>query len=156
MINLIIEKEAISSNHKIYGVNKANARFLYKKERNELEKRLCAIIGKGHSQERVSLKISRKWGKGKRAFDEANLIGGFKILIDCLVSLGHLKDDSPDYFKGYYFQSKSESETGYIEIKQLEPIGELETAMEYLAEYMEVDKETLLKAANKSKLIKGN
>lgn len=36
-----------------------------------------------------------------------NLIGGGKALIDGMVTLGYLIDDSPEYFLGSYHQEKA-------------------------------------------------
>lgn len=155
MINFVIEQEAISSNDKIYGVNKRGSRFLYKKMRDQLESRIIALMrGQGEETERKALRITRHWGPRKRAFDEANLVGGFKILVDAIVRSGHLCDDSPDLFKGYYFQKKSDTGFGWIEVKELSPYEELQTACEKMAETMEVRGETLIKAAMAAELIK--
>lgn len=155
MINFIIEQEALSSNDKVYGVNKRGNRFLYKKLRDQLEERIiCLMHGRGNETERKALKIVRHWGPRKRAFDDANLVGGFKILIDAIVRSGHLKDDDPTHFKGYYFQRKSTTGFGWIEVKELAPYDELITACEKMAESMEVTPETLMRAGLESNLIK--
>lgn len=155
MINFIIEQEAISSNDKIYGVNKRGSRFLYKKMRDQLEDRvICLMRGRGEEKERKAIKIVRHWGPKKRAFDEANLVGGFKILVDAIVRSGHLCDDNPQFFKGYYFQKKSTTGFGWIEVRELSPYEELQTACEKMAETMEVRGETLMKAALEANLIK--
>lgn len=50
--------------------------------------------------------ITRNIGKGKRAFDDHNSFGGLKGLIDALVCVGVLTDDSPRYCKIYVKQIK--------------------------------------------------
>lgn len=155
MINFILEQEAISANDKIYGANKRGNRFLYKKLRDELEDRVvCLMRGRGEEKGRKALKIVRHWGPRKRAFDDANLVGGFKILVDAIVRSGHICDDNPDLFKAYYFQKKSTTGFGWIEVKELSPYEELTTGCEKLAECMEVRGETLMRAALESNLIK--
>lgn len=154
MIDLIIEEEALSANDPIYGVNKQGSRHLYKNKRTHLIERLQAKIGEGAAEDRKAFKFVRHWGPRKRQFDEANLIGGFKILVDAMNKLNHIVDDNPDYFKGYYQQKKSQNGMGYIEIKELDPIAELETQCELMSEYMQMDEETLLKAARKTKLVR--
>jgi hypothetical protein len=131
----------------MYGANKVSARYLYKKERDELQKEVSKQIGEYKSSDRKALKITRFWGSRKRSFDEANLIGGFKILIDSLVRSGFLVDDNVEYFKGYYFQEKSKSGTAYITIEVLDPFNELVTALSKISEQMEVKEPTLTKAA---------
>jgi hypothetical protein len=42
-----------------------------------------------------------------RELDHANLVGGAKGLIDCLVRQGHLYDDRPAYFDCTYHQHKT-------------------------------------------------
>ena len=39
-----------------------------------------------------------------RLCDYANLVGGAKIIPDCLVRLGYLKDDAPTWFRCHYEQ----------------------------------------------------
>lgn len=51
--------------------------------------------------------LTRCWGRRKRAYDMGNLIGGGKALIDGMVTLGYLIDDSPEYFLGSYHQEKA-------------------------------------------------
>lgn len=150
---LILNFEAVSANHRMYGANKVSARYLYKKERDLLEKEVSKQIGEYRASGRKSLKISRFWGKRKRSFDEANLIGGFKILIDSLVRAGFLEDDNVDLFKGYYFQEKSTTGEPYIKIEVLDPFNELVTALGKISEQMEVKEPTLIKAAIEAGLI---
>jgi hypothetical protein len=47
---------------------------------------------------------------GKRAYDNANLIGGAKAVVDVLVARGILKDDSPKWFEGIYQQEPGPSD----------------------------------------------
>ena len=39
-----------------------------------------------------------------RLCDYANLVGGAKIIPDCLIRLGYLKDDAPQWFRCQYEQ----------------------------------------------------
>jgi Holliday junction resolvase RusA-like endonuclease len=52
------------------------------------------------------IRVTRLMGKGKRAYDHANLVGGCKGLIDACVRAGLLKDDTAHYFEGYYRQER--------------------------------------------------
>ena len=154
MINIIIEQEAISANDKIFGINKSGAKYLYKAYRDQLKTNLICMLGMGDEQERTAWKVVRHWGANKRQFDDANLVGGFKPLFDALVKINHIQDDNPDYFKAYYFQRKSNTGEGYIELIQLDTRGELKTGLEKLAETYEVSKDTLLELAKEVNLIK--
>jgi hypothetical protein len=154
VINLIIEQEAISANDKIFGINKSGAKYLYKAYRDKLKTTLICSLGIGQEQERTAWKIVRHWGANKRQFDDANLVGGFKPLFDALVKINHIQDDNPDYFKAYYFQRKSNTGEGYIELIQLDNRGELKVGLEKLAETYEVDQSTLLELAKETNLIK--
>jgi len=123
-MKLEFNQEAISQNDKIFGTNKGNSRFLYKKFRDSFLMRLKHL---GTNEEnRTAWKITRHWGAKKRLFDEANLIGGFKPIIDSMQKVGIIKDDSPKYFKAYYFQQKSESGKGFITIEKLSEAEEIE------------------------------
>ena len=51
--------------------------------------------------------LVRRYGKGCRGYDDANLRGGGKALIDAMVGLGYLKDDRPGLFLGSYHQERS-------------------------------------------------
>ena len=154
MINLIIEQEAISANDKIFGINKSGAKYLYKAYRDKLKTTLICSLGIGNEEDRTAWKIVRHWGAGKLQFDDANLVGGFKPLFDALVKINHIQDDNPDYFKAYYFQRKSNTGEGYIELIQLDNRGELKVGLEKLAETYEVDQSTLLELAKETNLIK--
>lgn len=154
MINIIIEQEAISANDKIFGINKSGAKYLYKAYRDKLKNNLICMLGMGNEQERTAWKVVRHWGANKRQFDDANLVGGFKPLFDALVKINHIQDDNPEYFKAYYFQRKSNTGEGYIELIQLSTREELKTGLEKLAETYEVDQSTLLELAKETNLIK--
>jgi hypothetical protein len=154
VINLIIEQEAISANDKIFGINKSGAKYLYKAYRDKLKTTLICSLGIGNEEDRTAWKIVRHWGANKRQFDDANLVGGFKPLFDALVKINHIQDDNPDYFKAYYFQRKSNTGEGYIELIQLDNRGELKVGLEKLAETYEVDQSTLLELAKETNLIK--
>ena len=154
MINIIIEQEAISANDKIFGINKSGAKYLYKSYRDKLKNNLICMLGMGNEQERTAWKVVRHWGANKRQFDDANLVGGFKPLFDALVKINHIQDDNPDYFKAYYFQRKSNTGQGYIELIQLSTRDELKTGLEKLAETYEVSTDTLLELAAETNLTK--
>lgn len=154
MIHVVIEREAISANSPIYGANKRGQRWKYKKLRENLINDIENLLGPGEEEERKAFRITRHWGPRKRQFDEANLVGGFKILVDAMVKTGHIADDNPNLFKCYYFQKKSTTGFGYIEIEEIDPYGELLSLFQKGAENLEVEKEPLLKAAIESKLLK--
>ncbi len=152
-MNLIIEQEAISQNDRIFGTNQGASRHLYKKHRDKTKERIVSVVGKVEQEEdRTAWLFERQWGKGKRVFDQANLIGGFKPLVDSMVKIGLIKDDSPDLFKGYYTQKKSSSGVGFIRIQKLIPIEELEVALGELSESFYVSEERLLQVAEKVNL----
>jgi len=151
-MKLEFNQEAISQNDKIFGTNKGNSRFLYKKFRDSFLMRLKHL---GTNEEnRTAWKITRHWGAKKRLFDEANLIGGFKPIIDSMQKVGIIKDDSPKYFKAYYFQQKSESGKGFITIEKLSEAEEIETALLKIAEGYELDESVLIELGRKVGLIK--
>jgi hypothetical protein len=154
MIHFILEREALSLNDPIYGVNKAGARYAYKNARSNIVNTLFGMLGRGNEQERTAWKITRNWGPRRSQFDDANLISGFKILIDAMVLNGYIQDDNPNFFKGYYFQQKSDKNFGYIEVQQLDARGEVKAAFEQMAESYKIDESTLLEIAKETELIR--
>lgn len=153
-MNLVFDIEALSQNDPIFGTNKGESRHLYKGFRNSIYSSLKSSLGPQNETERTAWKISRFWGTNKRQFDEANLIGGFKPIIDSMEKYHLIANDNPDFFKAYYFQSKSETGEGYIRIEKLDPNQEFQIALEKLAETFEVSKNSLLKVALQVGLIK--
>lgn len=155
-LNILLEQEALSQNDPIFGTNQGASRFQYKAFRDQITKRLKSAFGRGLSapEERKAFKFIRNWGPNKSQFDEANLIGGFKPIVDSMIKAGLIFDDNPDFFKAYYFQRKSISGFGYIQIIELDPQEELKTAFEKLAETFEVSEDTLLRIAKETELIK--
>lgn len=61
--------------------------------------------------------LTRLFGKRKRRYDVANLIGGGKPLVDALVVNGYLIDDSPKWMNAWYYQERSESGEDMIKIQ---------------------------------------
>lgn len=50
--------------------------------------------------------ITRVYSSRKREMDMANIVGGFKPLVDLLSEFGIIVDDSPRYFECSYNQEK--------------------------------------------------
>tara|TARA_R100001082_G_scaffold110915_2_gene92379 strand:+ start:3679 stop:3999 length:321 start_codon:yes stop_codon:yes gene_type:complete len=71
-------------------------------------------------ENRVEIRVTRLWGKRKRAFDIDNLYGGCKFILDALKTkggLGIIQDDSPKHTSLVVEQRKSEGDlAGGIEI----------------------------------------
>lgn len=59
-------------------------------------------------------------GKQKRRYDEENLVGGGKPLVDAIKDYAVIIDDRPDCWKGYYRQVKSPDGVDRITIQLLE------------------------------------
>lgn len=53
--------------------------------------------------------ITRQWGKGKRAYDYGNMVGGCKPLLDAMTRTNLIVDDRPSMLAEYYFQEKAPS-----------------------------------------------
>lgn len=90
------------------GANRpGGAGWHYRKLRQEFAGALHAALVEAQIPQatvRRRLWLRRVYGKRKRAYDVANLIGGGKHIIDVLVSRGLLKDDSPRWLEGIYAQ----------------------------------------------------
>lgn len=63
--------------------------------------------------------FTRLYGKGKRAYDYGNCVGGLKSALDQLVKLGLLVDDSPKWVDDCYLQESAERDGLRIEIGEL-------------------------------------
>jgi len=95
--------------------------FLYRRYRDALADYLAPWLNRvPHAQRFRAGIITRHWGKGARAFDQENLIGGCKPLIDVLRQYGAIIDDSPSYWRGYYQQQKSTTTEASFSIRLLE------------------------------------
>lgn len=70
-----------------------------------------------------SLIITRHWGKGCRAYDYVNLVGGCKPLVDAIKRAGFLRDDTPKWVDDCYLQRASEDGIARVEIELIE-LGE--------------------------------
>ena len=60
---------------------------------------------------------TRMMSKGQRAFDEDNLIAGFKGIQDALKKAGIIKEDTPDWIEATYKQKRSDTNYPYMIIK---------------------------------------
>lgn len=101
---LIIHQSAQSLN--AVGVNSKNNRG-YRGARNKWKRKLQQYNELPPAESYRRIFFTRFWGKGKRAYDYGNLVGGFKPLLDEIVRAGHLIDDSPKHCAEYYRQYKA-------------------------------------------------
>lgn len=90
------------------GTNNGRKKYKYRNWRRDWNKLLQKYVGKipkatGHRH----VTIIRARGKGKRAYDYGNLVGGAKPLLDMLVANGFLLDDNPKVCSEYYHDIKS-------------------------------------------------
>lgn len=114
------------------GANKGGNRWAYKHAREQYTAALRVAmrreIGPGGQLPRTPKRvvITRYWAKRQRAFDHANLVGGAKPLVDAMVRVGLLVDDSPEWFEGYYRQARDPDGRGWTvivieEVEEVEP-----------------------------------
>jgi hypothetical protein len=101
---LVIQRSAQSLNS--VGVNSKNNRG-YRGARNRWKRELKKYENLPKAKAYRRIFFTRFWGKGKRAYDYGNLVGGFKPLLDEIVRAGLLLDDSPKHCSEYYRQYKS-------------------------------------------------
>lgn len=92
-------------------VNAGPARWRYKKERSAWESSLqfAMVVGgvpKATGRRRVT--IERRYSGQQRVCDIPNLVGGCKTVLDAMVRVGLLVDDSPEHFEGYFHQRRVE------------------------------------------------
>jgi hypothetical protein len=98
------------SQNQLGGNARGGAGWHYRRLRQEFASALFSALSafnvpKATTKRRVWL--SRLFKPGKRAYDVANLIGGGKHIVDCLVARALLIDDSPKWFEGIYAQTAS-------------------------------------------------
>lgn len=63
--------------------------------------------------------FTRVYGKGKRAFDNDNLITGFKPFRDVLTRIGWIVDDTPKWLEAHYNQHKGDEDMTIILIQDV-------------------------------------
>ena len=106
--NLPVEIES----QNVVGNNRGGimARRAYRQKRSAFHVALAAA-GAGRRDRAAKgkryVKIVRVYGKGCRAFDMANLVGGAKSLVDVLVEIEALKDDTAEWMIADYAQEKA-------------------------------------------------
>jgi Holliday junction resolvase RusA-like endonuclease len=106
-----------------HAVNFGAARFAYRKERDAwqwLIKREVLRwfdLHKADSKRRVTIK--RLFAGRCRAFDQDNLVGAAKIVVDALKSEGVIRDDSPDWVELHVLQQKSERNETHVLVEEL-------------------------------------
>lgn len=109
---ILIERSAQSLNS--VGINHKSNRG-YRGARNRWKRELKRYEGKvPKAEKKRRIYFTRYWGKGKRAYDYGNLVGGFKPLLDEIVRAGLLLDDSPKQCEEYYKQFKSPTKKDYV------------------------------------------
>jgi len=100
------------------GVNNKTNRG-YRKERNDCDKKVRSFLAQHDipiASSRRRVLFYRFYGKGKRAYDYGNLVGGFKPLLDVIVRNKLLVDDNPKFCSDYYFQAKSATGVDYVQV----------------------------------------
>lgn len=125
---LFVELDAKSANQRL--TNSGSTRWAYAADRDQWTRRLqvaTANIGQHRLGPLRSatgfrrLTLMRHYDGRQREFDEANLVGGCKGLVDSVVRLGMLVDDSRKHAQIIYKQTKA-SPTGVMFV-----VEELET-----------------------------
>lgn len=90
-------------------VNAGAARWGYKKERAKWEAALMhamSPLGPCHATQFRRVTFERCYAGKQRICDLPNLVGGLKTVLDAMVRVGLLVDDSPDQFEGHFRQRK--------------------------------------------------
>lgn len=90
-------------------VNVGATRWSYKRKRDGWAMALRAIVPRAilavEGKRRVTL--TRLMGKGQRAFDRDNLVGGAKGLVDAMVRVGLLLGDDAEHAEIHYDQERA-------------------------------------------------
>ena len=114
-------------------VNAGAARWGYAKKRDEWMVRWrCAAWGAvGAARDTPTLLIkatnrrrhvtfTRHYSGREREMDHANLVGGAKGMVDAMVRVGLLVDDSPKWFEAEYRQVRSDRSGLHVRIEERE------------------------------------
>ena len=94
-------------------VNAGPSRWRYKKERATWETALMLAMssaGPCHATQFRRVTIERLYAGKQRVCDIPNLVGGCKTVLDAMVRVGLLVDDSPEHFEGYFHQRRVPNE----------------------------------------------
>ncbi len=106
------------SQNEIRGNSRGVSGWAYRRHRARLEgclRKYKQVVTPASGFRRAWL--TRHFGKRKRPYDLGNLIGAGKALIDGMVTLGFLIDDSPEYFLGSYHQEKAVDGKDYLTVR---------------------------------------
>ena len=102
---LPLELESLNAHR----VNSGATRWSYKRKRDGWAMALRATVPRAilaaNGKRRVTL--TRLMGKGQRAFDRDNLVGGAKGLVDAMVRVGLLLGDSAEHAEIHYDQERA-------------------------------------------------
>jgi len=109
---LITHTDTVILDHAVFslnttGTNTKNNRAYRKQRKTWARLLLREYSGLKRATAKRRISITRLWGKGKRAYDYGNLVGGLKPLLDEIVRAGLLLDDSPKCCADYYYQYKA-------------------------------------------------
>ncbi len=86
---------------------KGGAGWHYRRLRQEFASELYAALTQASVPEATGRRrvwLTRIYKPGKREYDVANLLGGGKHIVDCLVTRSLLIDDKRKFFEGVYSQ----------------------------------------------------
>lgn len=105
--------------------NAGRMRFQYKRMRDAMQ----ALIRKARQKQRIPkakrkrrVRIVRHYGGHSQERDYGNLVGGCKMLVDCLVREGLLVDDAPACVDDFYEQRRIAEKTCVeIVIEEVQP-----------------------------------
>jgi hypothetical protein len=110
------------SQNQLGGNARGSAGWHYRRIRQDFSAALHAALA-AVSVAAASLKrrawLKRVYRPGKRRYDDANLRGGGKPLIDVLVNRGLLVDDSPQWFEGIYSQEPGPADAIHIRLEDM-------------------------------------
>jgi hypothetical protein len=95
--------------------------WAYRSLRNRLAKQLKDQLNAIPAATRFRAGIiTRQYGARKRRYDDENLVGGGKPLVDVLRDYAVLVDDRPGMWRGYYRQERSPDGVDRIVIRLME------------------------------------
>jgi len=116
------------SQNTLGGNLKGDAGFRYRRAKARLRKALehAADPTVTTADDRRRVVFTRFYGRRRRPYDYANLVGGGKPLVDLLVESGYLVNDTESLFEGIYHQKRSPDGTDSIRIEFYDFLGEVD------------------------------
>ncbi len=110
---------AAVSQNELGGNNRGWGGYKYRKTKGKFEAAVSAALRRTAIPPATKFRrlvVTRIFGKGQRPYDEGNLVGGAKPLVDALRDAKVIVDDSPKWVQIWYRQERSPRGKEHVEV----------------------------------------